>query len=527
MQLRQFRTVWDQLRAKKGQFDTFLDDVRVQNLRGIRDLKVSFPYPVSVLAGPNACGKSTLLFSCASLYDAPEELKNSPKRYPSVLFPRFIPTQSDLPSDQAGETSFEFSYIERGSRKRMKWSRGAAGKWNKSFFGAKGGAQPQRLVYIRTLASLSNPTELRSLLTMGKQKITSTAVPAALLSFAHRILPRQYANLSLLSSERRDLLFAELVDGPRYSEFHMSSGERAILRLSREVSGLSNALILIDEIDVGLHPFTQQHVMLELQKMALRQNLQIVVTSHSQVVLESVPPEGRIFLERVGENVVVRESLRDVLQRAMYGRALDQLNVLCEDRIAKSIVQGVMDVLGPKLGLSAGGLDIGHDTGKDEYKAHVRSLALFKQLENFLFVLDGDGRNLESDLRQVVAGQSLKLLFLPGDESPEEWIWQRLQERKNEYPSVLGCDLEVFSKELDTLGRSFLGATDKKATIAKERLSLFGERIGRTAEEITRFVARHEADSTSGRLVDFRDQLEDIVREWRSQSGNDYPSPTA
>ena len=50
-----------------------------------------------------------------------------------------------------------------------------------------------------------------------------------------------------------------------YSEFHMSSGERSVLRISKDISGLGNALVLIDEVDTGLHPYTQQQAMLELQ----------------------------------------------------------------------------------------------------------------------------------------------------------------------------------------------------------------------------------------------------------------------
>ena len=83
----------------------------------------------------------------------------------------------------------------------------------------------------------------------------------------------------------------------------MSSGERAILRISKDISGLHDALILIDEVDTGLHPYTQQQVMLELQRIALRQQLQIIVASHSPVVLDSVPPDARIFLDRDDRSV--------------------------------------------------------------------------------------------------------------------------------------------------------------------------------------------------------------------------------
>ena len=45
--------------------------------------------------------------------------------------------------------------------------------------------------------------------------------------------------------------------------------------------------------------------MLQLQQLALRNDLQIIVTSHSPVVLNSVPVDGRIFLERTEDGRVV------------------------------------------------------------------------------------------------------------------------------------------------------------------------------------------------------------------------------
>ncbi len=81
----------------------------------------------------------------------------------------------------------------------------------------------------------------------------------------------------------------------------MAAGERAILRLSLEIAQLRDALVLIDEVEAGLHPWVQQLLMLQLQQLALRNDLQVIVTSHSPVVLDSVPGNGRIFLERVQE----------------------------------------------------------------------------------------------------------------------------------------------------------------------------------------------------------------------------------
>jgi alanine-glyoxylate transaminase/serine-glyoxylate transaminase/serine-pyruvate transaminase len=56
-----------------------------------------------------------------------------------------------------------------------------------------------------------------------------------------------------------------------------------------------------------------------------------VVTTHSPVVLDTVPMEARVFLERSADNVVRREPYRDIIQRALYGRSQNSLSILCED----------------------------------------------------------------------------------------------------------------------------------------------------------------------------------------------------
>ena len=92
---RQLEEVWSSLRAAANRRRSVLQAVRIRNLRGIGDLRVPFSYPVSVLAGPNRCGKSTVLLACACAYRVPDR----PRDYsPGVLFPNF-----------AGRSSGEFS----------------------------------------------------------------------------------------------------------------------------------------------------------------------------------------------------------------------------------------------------------------------------------------------------------------------------------------------------------------------------------------------------------------------------------
>ena len=289
---KEFKTIWNQLNAKKPQFFDYLNSISLKKIRGINNLTVPFTFPVSVLAGPNSCGKSTVLYACLCAYKITKEraLWDSPVN----IFPDLIVDSDSVLSDQHQPTEFEYSYLFKGNQKRMSWKFRKG--WSKSYFGERNAVQPTRDVYLRTLTNLSNPAEFRSNLNIGRKGNTSSEITSDLIAFAQRILPYEYSYLKIVSKSDKELLIAQRKDiNDHYSEFHMSAGERAMLRLSKDISTMQNALILIDEIEAGLHPYTQQKLMLELQRLALRNDLQIIITTHSPIVLDCVPPEGRIF----------------------------------------------------------------------------------------------------------------------------------------------------------------------------------------------------------------------------------------
>jgi predicted ATPase len=509
---RNFTQVWDQLRAKKPRMVQFLESVQIKNLRGINDLQVNFGYPVTVVAGPNGCGKSTVLFSCACAYDVPGKRDYSP----AVLFPglkaKFAPEVSDV----QGDTSFEYYFVDHGQRLGMAWRRSKS--WSKSFMGRKNGRQPARALYLRTLANLTSPSEVRSILQIGNQVFDSNDIDADLIAFAHKVLPFKYRGLKLLTLKDKELLFADREGATTpYSEFHMSAGERALLRISKDISRLNNALILIDEIEAGLHPYTQQQVMLELQRLALRNNLQIIVTSHSSVILESVPPEGRVFLERTADNVTVQPPYRDIFQRAFYGRAQNQLSVLCEDSVAEALIWGVLDRINPDLQLTHDSITVGRDTGKDQFAQHVEALGKFNLLDEFVFVLDGDARAVEGQIVQTASkfNRFVKPLFLPGNAPPEEWIYQSLENKSATYSERLSSP--HLADLLQQLRQQFDGASDKPTNISKARYATLADSLQRTPEEIARLVGYSE--SAAGEMRIFANELKQAVIDWRSRSG--------
>ena len=513
---RRFRTLWEQLQGKKPYLPHFLTEVHLQGIRGIDDLRVVFDYPVSVIAGGNTSGKSTVLSAAACAYKVPGAgVKDF---VPSTLFPDYRP-RVGAREDEKGEVIFDFDYATPDGRRSMRWRR--AKGWNRSFLGRKNARQPERPLYLRTLSNLSNPSEVRGVLSLSRLNSAPRETPltASQIEFAQQMLPFRYAEIVKLSSGSKNLLFAAQEGGAAYSELHMAAGERAILRLSQEIAQLDGALVLIDEVEAGLHPWVQQLLMLQLQQLALRNDLQVIVTSHSPVVLDSVPAHGRIFLERDDTGrVTVRPAFRDVVQDALYGRSGDALNLLCEDDAAEGMLHGVFDALLPRQKIRRESIRIGRDTGAGEFPTHAKAFRKFGQIRNFVFVLDGDKRDsdLEGRIRED-AGIDVQVLFLPGRDAPEVWIWHGLRRDTDDAAGELGLAPGDLSERMTRLDSVYDSASDRPSEIAKSKLRSLSEALDWKVPDVCRVVARLEARRKESDVQPLVEGLQSALLQWRAE----------
>lgn len=515
---RRLRELWDNLQGKKPHLPHFLSEIYLDGIRGLDNLRVLFDYPVSVIAGGNATGKSTVLFAAACAYKVPGAgIKDF---VPSTLFPYYSPKVGDR-QDILQSITLEFNYQTPDGIRSMRWRR--AKGWNRSFFGRKNASQPERPVYLRTLSNLSNPSEVRGVLSMSrlKSKPEETPLTPSQIEFVHQMLPFRYSEVVDLSSGNKNLLFAAQEGGVSYSELHMAAGERALLRLSKEIAQLDGALVLIDEVEAGLHPWVQQLLMLHLQQLALRNDLQIIVTSHSPVILDAVPARGRIFLDRDEESgkIIVRPPYRDVIQNALYGRSSEVLKLLCEDEIAESILKGVFDLLLSKERIKWESVQIGRDTGASEFPMHARALAKFGQLQNTVFILDGDQRDREIAQKIQAAGHGINIpiLFLPGSGAPENWVWEKLRQISIADAAQLGTDSGVLSNLMGQLDATYAAVSESPET-PKTKLRTLSEHLSREAPELCRILARLEAERRESNIQPFVEELQRILLQWREWS---------
>ncbi|WP_420439597.1 hypothetical protein [Candidatus Palauibacter sp.] len=215
--------------------------------------------------------------------------------------------------------------------------------------------------------------------------------------------------------------------------------------------------------------------------------------------------------------MVVQPPYRDLVQDALYGRTNDTLNVLCEDEAAEAILQGVFDSLLPRTQTRSGSVRIGRDTGANEFPTHAAACRKFGQIGNFVFVLDGDAerRGIRRRIRER-AGAEVPVLYLPGGEAPEAWLWQTLLARADEVSNALGADTGEFRQAIAQTDAVYASAGGSASEIAKEKLYGFSQRFNREPADICRLVGRLEAARDESDIQPLVEGLETVLQAWRS-----------
>ena len=248
------------------------------------------------------------------------------------------------------------------------------------------------------------------------------------------------------------------VDGRKYSGFNMGAGENALFELFSILSACDeNMLLVIDEIELGLHAEAQERLIRELKNICKKRHVQIICTTHSPTVLESLPPEGRIFLNKIGDQVqVVPEISPAFATGKLSGKRNAELDIYVEDDVAEDIVNSVLaNNIKDRVNI----ISIG------SAEAIIRQLAARykdQDVRDACAIFDGDQRTkkqslLKSFLKNLESSGSTegeknwvkkRLTFLPGDTWPEKWILSKVADADDADIQVMAKDYRVSEAEL-------------------------------------------------------------------------------
>ncbi len=185
-------------------------------------------------------------------------------------------------------------------------------------------------------------------------------------------------------------------DDDSYSEAVAGSGELAVVSLVvQALAAKDNALLLLDEPEVSLHPRAQERLCVFLMELALRKRLQVIFTTHSASLIKHLPPEAiKVFIERADRkfDVLPKSSPAAAFQR-IGASVSGRIRVLVEDALAACVVEeAIADLDANERQL----VDITYlPGGSDSYLKH-RIPTLMHEPNEPLILLDGDKKRGEA-----------------------------------------------------------------------------------------------------------------------------------
>lgn len=265
-------------------------DISKGHIRGLSNFHIKFDYPISVIAGKNGSGKSTVLaLAACAFHNKPKGFKLLERKTSYYTYSDFfIQTSEEVPPDGI-EVFYRFRhdnwrktktnpkgagnlYQKRAKKKGGKWTNYSNRvKRNVVFLGI------QRVVpHSEKSVSKSYRTYFTTTVADGWEDDVRKVVGSILGSVydAYWVKTHGRYRMPLVATK-----------GNVYSGFNMGAGENALFEIFTTIyASPPGALLVIDEIGLGLHEKAQKKLIQELKKICKEKKVQVVCTTHSPAI---------------------------------------------------------------------------------------------------------------------------------------------------------------------------------------------------------------------------------------------------
>lgn len=445
-------------KVRKQDYGNYLLKASIIKIRGFSGEDITFDFPVTALIGPNGSGKSSVLGAAGCAY---KSIK------PSMFFPK-----SAIGDETMSGWRTEYDIIDKKLNPRQtvkrssnfrqaKWVRGEVLEREVLFYGI------ERTVPAGEKAKFKKLTR-STYQYKGAYKNLDTG---AIKQIEH-VLGKSVSNYTQANISDSDSFFIGKDNGVSYSEFHFGAGESSIIRMISSIeSAPQGSLVLIEEIENGLHPVATRRMVEYLIDVAERKSIQAIFTTHSDYALEPLPTEAiwACIQGKLQQGKLSVESLR-----AVSGRVEKKLAIFVEDEFSKEWVE---KILREHLGSDFDQLEVhavqGDGNAVKTHRAHLSNPSVtFKSL----CIIDGDSSQQKSE--------SDGILQLPG-KNPELEVFSSVISRINEDGAILTVSLQK-APEAQAVVQNALNEIEKTNRDPHLIFNQIGIKIGFVSETIVK-----------------------------------------
>lgn len=429
--------------------------LRDGSIRGITDLDVEFAYPITAFAGVNGAGKSTILaIACCAYHAKSNGFKSQKRKYPYYTFSDFFIQHSNEIPPEGLHINYHIAHdswknkdsfpdgkgIGVQSRKKSK-----GGKWNDY------SSRVKKCVVFMGIDRIVPHSERSPSRSYSKafKAINVKGWEDKVKDVVGYILGKNYDEFRLLEHSKYSLPIVK--SGQiTYSGFNMGAGENALFEIFSTIYSCGEkSLIVIDEIELGLHSRAQRRFIRKLKEVCKDTGTQVICTTHSKDIFDSLPDEARIYIESVNKKTKTTVGISsDFAFSKMSGNKNIELEIFIEDKIAESIINSLLPAnIRSRIKINV----IGSATAISRQMA--ASWIRDKNSE-VIAIFDGDQRNKISNNfntanSTIEVGNAefkewfhKRICFLPGSTWPEAFLIQKCKEKLDLTKETLGLENE-------------------------------------------------------------------------------------
>lgn len=445
-------------KVREHDYGKYLLKASILKARGFSEEDITFEFPVTALIGPNGSGKSSVLGVAGCAY---KSIK------PGMFFPK-----SAVGDESMSGWRIEYELIDKKENEKSLTKRSSSfrqARWVREdvvdrevlFFGIE-----------RTVPAGEKTRYKQLMRSTYVHKPPLESINSEVAKQVEHILGKFVSDYQVTKYGADDQFLVGRSDGNKFSEFHFGAGESSIIRMVTKIEQApKNSLILIEEIENGLHPIATRRMVEYLIDVASRKSVQAIFTTHSDYALSPLPNEA-IWASISGKLRQGKLSVEAL--RAVSGRVDKKLAIFVEDEFAKTWVDAI---LREKLGVSYDQVEVhavhGDGNAVKTHNGHLNNPAIkFKSL----CIIDGDSKQDDDPKKGIYR--------LPGKQ-PELAVFNSVNCQIDDNIAILTVSCQRAPENQSTVKRAIeeIARTNRDPHLIFNQI---GIKIGFVAEAIVR-----------------------------------------